>query len=84
VSAIPGDIVGGYNLYEAAFWHDVRYWSGLKGDKEGRIKADAQFCIDCIELCGADYKTASAVFKAVRIGGSESLPTRWRWAFGRK
>lgn len=58
--------------------HDARYWSG--GSAEQRKRADQAFRA-CIVEAGHPV-TAGIYYYAVRMGGSPSLPTRWRWGFG--
>lgn len=77
------DRIGGMDFDPAAFVHDVKYHRGRKGDRPGRFKADAQFAIHLVDWCDATPEIAQAMFNAVRTGGSEHLPTPWRWGYGR-
>ncbi len=71
----------GADLFPACFWHDVRYWCGLPGDDLARLKADAELMLSVAEVAGVDL--AVAMFNGVRVGGSEHLPTPFKWGFGR-
>ena len=77
------DTVGDINTDPATLWHDIAYWSGLPEDRRARCVADHQLAIDAIELCGASAELASVLYHGPRVGGSEYLPTPWRWGFGR-
>jgi len=68
-------------VYEAAFRHDLRYYLG--GTPNQREKADKQFRRDLIKIHHLPRSVADFMYQAVRIGGSEELPTSWRWGFGR-
>jgi hypothetical protein len=72
----------GRDLYEGCFIHDLFYWSGRPGDDLGRLKADVWLLLWVGEH--VSIKLAEAMFNAVRMGGSEKLPTPWRWGFGRR
>ena len=77
------DVVDGVNIYPAALRHDIRYWSGLPGDKEARFLADLKLAQDVVLLCKGSVELATKIFLGVRVGGTEWLPTTWRWGFGR-
>jgi len=72
----------GRDLYEGCFIHDLFYWCGRPGDDLGRLKADAWLLLWVGEH--VSIKLAEAMFNAVRLGGTEKLPTPWRWGFGRE
>jgi len=72
----------GKDLYPACFWHDVRYWCGLSGDRKARLRADASLMLDVCAIHSVDL--AVTMFNGVRVGGSEHLKTPFRWAYGRE
>ena len=80
-SSWPDTWLGGQDLYEGCFIHDVFYWSGQPGDKLGRLKADVWLMLWVAENVGV--RLAETMFAGVRAGGTEKLPTSWRWGFGR-
>lgn len=77
------DEVDGVDIYPAALAHDIRYWSGLPGDEESRFMADLDLARDVVVSCGGSVKLAMKILLGVRVGGTEWLPTTWRWGFGR-
>ena len=77
------DVVDGVNIYPAALAHDIRYWCGLPGDKEARFLADLDLARDVVAKCGGPVELGMKILLGVRVGGTEWLPTTWRWGFGR-
>lgn len=67
----------GKDLYPACFWHDVRYWSGHKGDRIARLNADIALMNDILIITN-DPNMAQIMFTGVRTGGSPS------WGHGRE
>ena len=80
-SGWPDTWLGGRDLYEGCFIHDIFYWSGQPGDDLGRLKADAWLMLWVAE--NVSVRLGTTMFAGVRAGGSERLPTSWRWGFGR-
>jgi hypothetical protein len=77
----PGNELRPVNLYGPAFLHDIPYYVG--GTAEDRFVADAMFACRAIRMSGASAVLAGILFRGVRCGGVEWLPTTWRWGFGR-
>lgn len=77
------DTVCGIDIYLAAFLHDLKYWAGYPGEETERFLADMELAIDVVRLCGGSPELAMIILEGVRVGGSENLPTPWRWGFGR-
>jgi hypothetical protein len=71
----------GKDIYPACFWHDVRYWCGVRGDDVARLCADAELAKDVAAIAGADL--ARAMFVGVGFGGTEDFRTPFRWGYGR-
>ena len=71
----------GKDLYEGCFIHDLFYWSGIPGDRMGRLKADIWLMMWVAE--NASIELAETMFNGVRVGGGELVNTPWRWGFGR-
>jgi len=80
-SAWPDKWLGGQDLYEGCFIHDLFYWCGRPGDDLGRLKADAWLMLWVAQ--NVDVQLAQTMFIGVRTGGTEHLSTSWRWGFGR-
>jgi hypothetical protein len=80
-SGFPNTWIDGKDLYEACFVHDLMYWAGLPGDDLGRLKADVWLMMWVAEH--VEVHLGVLMFGGVRAGGSEKLPTAWRWGFGR-
>lgn len=78
------DKIGDVDLYPAAFLHDLKYWSGHKGDTKARFLADLELARDVVVLCGGSIALAETMLTGVRIGGSDDLPTPWAWGYGRQ
>lgn len=77
------DKFGKYDIYLASVLHDLKYWCGLPGDEKGRFIADLELAMDVVKKCDAPVEVAELILTGVRFGGSERLPTPWRWGFGR-
>ena len=75
--------VNGISIYEACFFHDLKYWAGYPGEEYERLKADAELMLDVARLLGGT-KMAETMFHGVRIGGTDKVPTPWAWGFGRR
>jgi hypothetical protein len=71
----------GKDIYSACFWHDVRYWCGVRVDDVARLCADAELAKDVATLAGADM--ARAMFVGVGFRGTEDFRTPFRWGYGR-
>jgi hypothetical protein len=80
-SGWPDKWLGGRDLYEGCFIHDIFYWAGRAGDDLGRLKADVWLMMWVAE--NVSVHLGGTMFAGVRAGGSEKLPTSWRWGFGR-
>jgi len=80
-SGFPNAWIDGRDLYEGCFIHDLCYWAGRPGDDLGRLKADVWLMLWVAEH--VDVHLGVLMFGGVRAGGSEKLPTPWRWGFGR-
>lgn len=72
----------GVDLYEACFFHDLKYWCGYPGEDAERLIADAELMID-IARAGAP-RMAEVMFSGVRVGGHEGLQKSFSWGFGRR
>jgi hypothetical protein len=72
----------GVSLYPAAFLHDLKYWSGYPGKDVERLVADAELMIDVAHLLNST-EMAETMFHGVRVGGTDKLPTKFAWGFGR-
>lgn len=73
----------GHDIYPACFKHDLRYWCGVPGDEVGRLLADAEFAKDIAKITGC-AELARTMFIGVGVGGTDKLPTSFRWGFGRE
>jgi len=80
-SLFPDKWVKGQDLYEGCFIHDLHYWCGLPGDDMGRLRADVWLLLWVAEH--VSVRLAETMFNGVRLGGTEKLPTPFRWGFGR-
>ena len=58
-------------MYEACFFHDLRYWIG--GTEEERLVADAKLMIDVAEM--GEAWMAQTMFAGVRVGGGQAWRT---------
>jgi len=72
----------GIDLYQACFFHDLKYWAGYPGEETERLIADAELMID-VAKAGAP-KMAEIMFAGVRVGGHEALKRSFSWGFGRQ
>ena len=79
-SGFPNAWIDGRDLYEGCFIHDLCYWAGRPGDDLGRLKADVWLMLWVAEH--VDVHLGVLMFGGVRAGGSEKLPTPWRWGYG--
>lgn len=73
----------GVSLYPAGFLHDLKYWAGYPGEEVERLVADAELMIDVARLLNSTAM-AETMFRGVRLGGTEHLPTPFSWGFGRR
>ena len=73
----------GISLYPAGFLHDLKYWAGYPGEEVERLVADAELMIDVARLLKSTTM-AETMFRGVRVGGTEHLPTPFAWGFGRR
>jgi len=73
----------GKNLYPAGFLHDLKYWAGYPGEDVERLVADAEFMIDVARILGST-EMAEAMFRGVRLGGTEKFNAPFSWGFGRR
>lgn len=69
VTAFP-DKIHDVDLYPAAFFHDLKYWSGYPGDHNARFVADCELAIDVIQLCGGNHGLAELMLLGVRGAGA--------------
>lgn len=58
--------------------HDIKYWAG--GSARERLEADTNLR-SCVAATGHP-DVGQAMFLGVRVGGSPSLNTPWRWGYG--
>lgn len=70
------------SLYEACFLHDLKYWSGHKGETMARFMADVELMIDVAKKTKRP-KLALTMLLGVRVGGVGWLPLPFKWGFGR-
>ena len=76
------DETGGICIYQACFFHDLKYWAGYPGEDVERLIADAELMIDVAKIRGGT-KMAELMFHGVRVGGTEKLKQAFSWGFGR-
>ena len=70
----------GDSIYEACFFHDIRYWLG--GSDEYRLFADTELARDVARLSG-NTALARTMFVGVSAGGQPEFGTPFRWGYGR-
>ena len=80
-SGFPNAGIHGRDRYQGRFIHDISCLAGKPNDDLGRLKADVWLVPWVAER--VEVRLGLLVFSGVRAGGSEKLPTPWRWGFGR-
>lgn len=73
----------GRSIYRACFFHDVRYWCGMRDDEVARVCADADLVKDSA-LQSGDAVMARAMFFGVSVGGTPQGNFTWSWGYGRE
>ena len=68
------------DLYPAAAEHDLAYYIG--GSENDRFREDLRLAENVVFRCGGTPEIAMTMLNAVRLGGTDKLPTSWRWGFG--
>jgi hypothetical protein len=85
-SLLPDELVAKLfhipHLIDIALKHDLKYAYGELGNEAERLRADQAFKQDLL-ADGADAWVAEAMFKSVRLGGSEYVKTSFSWGFAR-
>jgi hypothetical protein len=76
------DTWGGISIYEACFWHDVRYWCGRLGDEAARDVADRYLESDVYKITN-NPTLANTMYVGVQALGGEEVGLWFSWGFGR-
>lgn len=76
------DTWGSISIYEACFWHDVRYWCGRLGDEPARNSADRMLEADVFRITNS-YRLSRTMYLGVQVGGHEKIGLWFSWGFGR-
>lgn len=66
---------------DCCFNHDIAYWRG--GSDQERMEADKTLR-ECVRARTGNKALGDTMYKGVRLGGSASLPTWYRWGYGWK
>ena len=70
------------SIYRECLKHDLHYWAGYRGEDIARFLADVELMVGVV-LKTKRIQLGVTMFLGVWTGGSEHLPTPFKWGFGR-